>query len=106
MPWYYRVLLILNIAYCCVGLMTKKLPAWGMFAKVEATDFHLVDAQGLPIEINSYLPVGAYLTSKKAALPVVQFICEKNQTRAPLMFSESISGFKINLPIGKCDAKL
>ena len=106
MPWFYRGLLFLNILYCSLGLVTKKLPAWRMFENVTPLDFRLIDSRGIAIEIQQYLPTGAYINNLKEALPIVKFICEKNHDRAPLYFSETFSNIKTEVGPVDCEVHL
>ena len=51
MPLYCRIFLFLNLVYCCVGLVTKRVPAWRMFDQVDPLQFQLRDSSGALIEI-------------------------------------------------------
>ena len=98
----FRFLLILNVVYCCFGLVTKLVPAWRMFERVEPLNFTLTDAFGNPIDVRSYLPAGAYINSLRALLPVLGFICERGHHPRPLRFIEMSRGVKLEIGPGDC----
>jgi hypothetical protein len=102
MPWGYRALFLLNVAYCVAGLISGRLPAWRMFERVEplAEDFR--DASGVRIDLRALLPRDAYPTDLESLLPVAEFACARLVVRGPFTLSEKHRGFRKELRADDC----
>ena len=103
MPWSYRILLILNVLYCSYGMITKQVPAWGMFEKVLKVEYKLLDAHQNSIDLRDYLPGGAYLNHPSSLFPIVQFICKRYPELTPLTFSEETTHTQMVLTAQNCN---
>ncbi len=101
MPWFFRFILALNIAYCSFGLVLKHLPTWRMFEQIEPLEYTLTDSKNMPVHLQDYLPKGAYINTMKMLLPVVTFVCEHHRNRAPFVFKENFS--KVRMEVGPVD---
>jgi hypothetical protein len=102
----YRILLILNIAYCCLAMITKKLPGWRMFEKVESLRYQLTDRVGRPIDLYEYLPSDVYISSLQHRPPIVSFICKRPRERAPFVLTELNSNTRREIHAEDCQISL
>jgi hypothetical protein len=82
-----RALLILNLAYCALAVITPQLPGWKMFEDAEyVQDYGLADRRGTQLDVLAYLPRGAYLTDEVQLRRVVRFVCQHEARRGPFEF--------------------
>lgn len=84
MIWLYRTILILNLSYATLALMTGALPGWRMFSRMERVDFQLTDKDLKTVNIYEYLPKSTYVPDRQTLMDIVSFIERKNPDKAPL----------------------
>lgn len=105
MPWRFRILLALNFAWCCLGLMTKSLPAWRMFESVDPLSMRLKDSRGTSLDLGNYLPKGTIITHRESLLPLLRFICEHHRDQAPFVFTEAYSRSRAEFGPPNCEIR-
>lgn len=95
-----RALLVLNVLYCLLAAAQEGLPGWHMFEAVEPLDHELRDRAGLLVEVRAALPRGANLVDRGELRKVVEFVCFKEQARAPFTYLEPSRGVNVRLDPG------
>lgn len=104
MKWLFRILLVLNVVYCVVALVTRAFPGWRMFELVEPIDLQLDDRNGRPIDLHNYLPSDAYITSMRQIPDLISFVCEKNRDRGPFVLKEKVRQITWQINLRDCNA--
>jgi hypothetical protein len=89
MPWGFRILFALNLAYCTMGVVSGRFPSWRMFERAEPLAEELRDRSGELIDLRAYVPRDAYLTDLDSVLAVATFICAAHPERGPFVMTES-----------------
>jgi hypothetical protein len=83
-----RALLALNLLYCALAAAQEGLPGWHMFESVDAVDTRLRDRSGATLDVRTYLPKDAFLTSRSELHEIIRFACERERSRAPFTFED------------------
>jgi hypothetical protein len=92
-----RALLVLNVLYCVLAAAQEGIPGWHMFESVEPLEHDLRDQAGDPVDVRAWLPRGANLVDRSELRKVVEFICQKDATRAPFRYVERARGLDVRL---------
>ncbi len=99
----FKLFFATNALLCLAGALTRSFPSWGMFERIEPVQFRLTDSQGVNIPVENYLPRDALILRVAEILPVLRFICLREEARDPLHFVSVNSGLDFFLEKGKCE---
>ena len=89
-------LLVLDLAYCGLGLFVEALPGWKMFTEPAGSGWQVLDEQGRVVELRSHLPALVYSVDVHQAERITRFLCREQgasllfyaaQDADPLWFS-------------------
>ena len=105
LPWPYRVLLVVNLAYCVTGLVSRGFPAWRMFEHIADPRYELTDAAGRRYRVEDYLPRDAYNFRPEMLVAVARFACARGDTGNPLSLSVGESRFVIERDGAGCRSR-